>query len=431
MKKIAVYTIIFLPPIFVFYYVSKFGITIPFWDQWELVPLLEKMHNNTLTLADLWAQHNEHRILFPEILMLLLARWSNWNISLELYTNIVLAFFIFLFLLFILQDTLRIVPAWLKIFISLMVFSTAQYENWAWGWQIQMFMSVLGSVAAIWAVNKWQGKAGGLIIAISAAVLSSYSFGTGLLTWPAVLVVMLMQKKWKLHHIAILFLVCVVTVLLYFHSYTRCRSERFIFFFLRHPFLYIRYILTYLGMSLRFSDSSSFITALIILALILWAIFSIWKSDKQKLSGLAPWLALALYVCMAACVTGTGRLLSGWQAAAHSRYITLSSLLPISTAVLLRCSAKFCPQITQKKLLGNAFFTTALVSAFLISYINCYRSGIQIMKGRSEYINAAAFCLTEPQAADDNALQRLYPHPDVVRPRIKTLLELNIKFKTK
>ena len=82
MRKIVVIAVLFLPLAFTFSFVYKFGITIPYWDQWELVPLLEKMHNHTLTLADLWAQHNEHRIIFPKILMMLLARLSNWNIFL-------------------------------------------------------------------------------------------------------------------------------------------------------------------------------------------------------------------------------------------------------------------------------------------------------------------------------------------------------------
>jgi len=311
-----------------------------------------------------------------------------------------------------------------------MVFSIVQYENWLWGWQIQMFLSILGSVIAIWAVNKWQGKAGGLTIAVSAALLSSYSFNTGLLTWPAMLVVMLLQKKWELKHIIILILACIITVLLYYHNYTKCTSNLFIFFFLKHPLLYIRYVLTYLGSSLSFTYSSSFITALIILALISLAIFNIWISDKQKLSSLAPWLALALYACMAACVTGVGRLINGWQQASISRYTTISSLLPLSAGVLLYYLIKLNFANHPKKLSKNVFFAAVIISIFFISYINRYFYGIQNTKNLSQRINASAFCLTHPQTANESALKILYPKPDIVRSRIKTLSDLNINFKT-
>lgn len=142
-KKVIVNIAIILPIIFTFYFVYNYGHIIPYWDEWELVPLIEKMYNHTLTLADLWSQHNEHRIIFPKIVMLTLACLSHWNILLELCTNIVLAIFILLLLLSVLKNTLKTSSSWLKIFTSLMVFSMVQYENWSWGWQIQIFMSVL------------------------------------------------------------------------------------------------------------------------------------------------------------------------------------------------------------------------------------------------------------------------------------------------
>jgi hypothetical protein len=436
-KKIFVGIAIFLQLIFTFFFVYKFGITIPFRDQWELVPLLEKMHNNTLTLADLWSQHNEHRIIFPQILMLLLARLSNWNIFLELCTNIALATFTLLFLLSILRNTLEIVSPWLKIFTSLMVFSMVQHENWSWGWQIQFFLSVLGSVIAIWAANKWQGRASGLIIIILAAVLSSYSFNTGLLTWPAVLVVMLLQKKWKRKHIIILILVCIATVLLYYHKYTKPTYHPPILFFLGHPLVFIRYILTYLGAPLAYlgspfgwTDSFAPVMALIILALTLLAIFNIWRFDRQKLSVLAPWLAMASYACLAACATGVGRAGFGWQQAFESRYTTISTLLPLSTAVLLCHSIRLNLTMNKKRLLRNLFFMVTIIYMFLISYVSSYHRGLEVLKSKSTYVNTSAFCLTYPQLANEDFLKILYPDPNIIRPRIKTLSDLGIKFKT-
>jgi hypothetical protein len=66
-EKIFVGVVIFLLPVFVFHFIYKFGITIPYIDQWGLIPHLEKLHNHTYTLADLWSQHNVHMIIFPGI----------------------------------------------------------------------------------------------------------------------------------------------------------------------------------------------------------------------------------------------------------------------------------------------------------------------------------------------------------------------------
>lgn len=430
MKKVVANLAVFLPPVFIFFFVYKYGITVPFVDQWELVPLLEKLHNNTLTLADLWSLHNGHRLLFPKILMLLLAYLSNWNIFLELCTNIILAIFTFLFLLSILRSTLQTTPSWLKIFISLIIFSMGQYENWSCGWQIQIFLSVLSSVIAIWAANKWQGKTIGLIIAISAAVLSSYSFNVGLITWPAVLVVLLIQKKWRLNHIIILVLACIATVLLYYYKHMKSPQLPSVLFFLSHPLTYIRYVLTYSGASIARSRSFAPIMALILLVLTSLAIFDIWRFDRQKLCGLAPWIALVLYVFMAACVTGLGRAGYGWRQASSSRYATISALLPISTAVLLLQSTRFNIAMNKKGLLENPFLIGTIIFIFVVSYIHGYRKELKSIKELSIRTNATAFYLTHPELADDQSLKILHPDPSLIRSRIKTLSDLGIKFKT-
>jgi len=427
-EKIFACIAIILPPIFTICFVYKFGLTIPYWDQWELVPLLEKMHNHTLGLADLWSQHNEHRVIFPQILMVLLAYFSNWNIFLELCTSLILAILSLLFLFSILGNTSETKTPWLKIIISLLVFSMVQYENWIWGWQLQIFMSVLGTIIAMWAANKWQGKSLGMAIAILAAILASYSFGSGLATWPAIFVLLLIQKKWKLKHIIILITACIATVLLYYYNYTKSPSNTPISFFMEHPLSYIRYILTYLGSPLGQTGFTSLAMALILLILTSYAIFNIWRYDKQKLYDLAPWLGLAIYALLAACMTGLGRAGSGWHQALSSRYTTISVLFTISAVILVYHSMIISFSI--KKNIKNILFTFIVICIFLVSYIDSYRRGIKDMKTKSNNVNASAFCLTHPEIADEYSLKRLYPDPNTARSRIKTLSELGVKFKS-
>ncbi len=83
------------PLVFLLCVIFKYAVAVPYWDQWELVPLLEKMDAGGLTFHDLWAQHNEHRILFPKIIMLALARLTGWNTYYELTVNVVLALVLF------------------------------------------------------------------------------------------------------------------------------------------------------------------------------------------------------------------------------------------------------------------------------------------------------------------------------------------------
>ena len=79
------------PVAYLLVFLIGFTVDVPYWDQWDLVPLLQKMDDGSLSLNDLWSQHNEHRLLFPRLVMLVLARISDWNIYLEYAVSFVLA----------------------------------------------------------------------------------------------------------------------------------------------------------------------------------------------------------------------------------------------------------------------------------------------------------------------------------------------------
>ncbi len=45
---------------------ASYAVDLPIWDEWwSIVPLLQKYFSGTLVWGDFWAQHNEHRLLFP------------------------------------------------------------------------------------------------------------------------------------------------------------------------------------------------------------------------------------------------------------------------------------------------------------------------------------------------------------------------------
>ncbi|MCE5339691.1 MAG: hypothetical protein LLF92_01005 [Planctomycetaceae bacterium] len=424
-KKIFINVVVFLPFIFICSFVYKLGVTIPYYDQWEFIPTLEKMHNHTLTFTDIWVNHSEHKIFFPKLIMLFWASISNWNIALELGTSIVFGLLIFLFLLSLLGNTLKTVPVWLKLFTSLMVFSTIQWQNWLWGWQMAIFMSILGVVIAVWAADKWPGKSAGLAVVISACILSSYSFSSGLLTWPAVFILFLLQRKWKLKHFFILIVSCVTTVLLYYINYHKPAAHPSLTFFLDHPVILIRYILTYLGSSLSWSPSIGWVVTVITFVILLFSIFNIWRFKKEALYAVLPWLILALYSCLAACLTGLGRAGMGWEQASASRYTTISLFLPLSAMILFCYSAKFY----HKK--GFKIILCVIISImFLTAYMKTHSAGLKDGEIFSKRLKSATFALSAPaQLVTDFTLKKMYPDPNIARQRIKTLSEIGIKFK--
>ncbi len=62
------YALALFPPLYILYLITRYGIDVPFLDQWEFVPLLGNFRSGALSFHDLWAQHNEHRIFFPRLI---------------------------------------------------------------------------------------------------------------------------------------------------------------------------------------------------------------------------------------------------------------------------------------------------------------------------------------------------------------------------
>src|SRR5262245_8231871 len=59
-----------LPAAFLLVDIHSFAVNVPFMDDWQFVPLLEKAKEGTLNFQDLWAPHDEHRLLLPRIIII-------------------------------------------------------------------------------------------------------------------------------------------------------------------------------------------------------------------------------------------------------------------------------------------------------------------------------------------------------------------------
>jgi hypothetical protein len=69
-----------------FSFVVRNGSSVPYWDEWVLVPALTG--HQPLTLEYLWAQHNEHRIPVPRLILVGLARLFHVDLRAGLILNV-------------------------------------------------------------------------------------------------------------------------------------------------------------------------------------------------------------------------------------------------------------------------------------------------------------------------------------------------------
>lgn len=433
-KKVLFYVLVLTAPSFIIYFVYFYGATCPISDQWELVPLLRKMHDGELAFTDIWIQHREHRMLFPKLIMLALAWLTDWNIMYELYTNIVLAGLILLFLYFLLwQSVSNSISSWLMVMLSFIFFSPVQWENWLWGWPIQIFLSVLATVVAVWSVSRWPGQLRGVLVAIGCAVISSYSYTSGLLTWIVVIMLMAQRgRKWK--HILLWITAFIAATTYYYYGYTKIAHHSSLLYSLNHPYDYTRYILAYLGSPLSFGTSAinrkDISTAIGLLLVIIACALTIHirRSSKEEYIKLLPWQALGSYAVLNAAATGVGRLRFGVFQALSSRYTIFSILFIISVIIILVVWVKQNTRIHNHLPKKSVIFVSCISTLFFVSYILSFSRSIRESTVLSNNIQRDVLSLEYIETAPDKSLGIFYPDVAIVRSYTKILLDLGLTF---
>ena len=74
-----------LPVCAYFWLIHQYGANLLWHDQWDDINLISHSYSHTLGLGTLWAQHNENRIFFPNLIVLILARTTQFNVLAEEY----------------------------------------------------------------------------------------------------------------------------------------------------------------------------------------------------------------------------------------------------------------------------------------------------------------------------------------------------------
>src|SRR6266403_3396861 len=152
--RLARLLLIAAPPLLIGFLILRDGVDTPFWDEWDgTAPLFEKMAAGTLGFADFFAQHNQHRILFPRLIFFGLGRLTHWNIRAELFVS----WFLALICLFnIWQMTRRsgwkdsTHSFWILFSSSVLLFSPLNHDNFLWGFQIGFLLPLACVTGCIW-----------------------------------------------------------------------------------------------------------------------------------------------------------------------------------------------------------------------------------------------------------------------------------------
>lgn len=325
---------VIIPLVFLIVTVYKYQVNIPYSDEWEMTSLIEKSYQNKLDLSDFWSTHNEHRVLFPKLILLAVARLTHWNISYELVINILLTLGIFITISYLVHKTFRkkkYQGNFLLFIFSIMVFSLNQFENWLLGWQITILLSTLAATIGIILLSNNNLSWRKVIVAAVLGVISSYSFATGVVYWPVCLLIIATNRLKKNRFFLIFWVIVslmVIILFLYGHPYSLGKIN---------IFQLTLYIITYLGRPLGtityYRTQFSYYFGTVGIFLMSVNVFLLIKKKTSWLL-LKPWVFLCLYAIGSAVITGWGRQELGWVQGGASRYIVISNLFWISNITI-------------------------------------------------------------------------------------------------
>lgn len=168
--------------------VQAFGSDLPFWDQWgaEATRLYIPYFRETLSLGDLFAPHNEHRILLTRIFSLgLLLLNGTWDPLLQMALNALLYASVSVFVLRTMVPTTP--PAWC-VAVALLFALPCGWQNTLGGFQLQMYLMIGLSFLFLWCMtcpsSSWWRWGGGCL----SAVLLLFTMASGFLACAAFLV---------------------------------------------------------------------------------------------------------------------------------------------------------------------------------------------------------------------------------------------------
>jgi hypothetical protein len=415
---------VLIPAALPYFYVRAFGVNVVFADAWDMVLVFRKFFSGRLGFADLYAQHNEHRMFFPKVAELLLGLLTRYNNVAEMY--LIASCFVATAAVLVLAFRREIgLPLLYFVPVALLVFSFRQYENMLFGFQINFAFTQTFGVLALYLLyysNRDGFRAYAFVAALGSATVASFSTAQGLLVWPAGLVQLLLGSRvrpgkkvlaglWGLGGLA--------EWVAYFADYETPRGHPPLLDALGHIGKATEYFLTLLGSALFWRQEQALAGGLVIACLVLGMLLATY--GRGVLREHPFWISLLFYslFILAAITLGRSGAFGLWQAAI-SRYTTFSLLAVASVYAML---AKMVFAIRAG--IVRTVLLTALFGAILLNAGISYRNGIEAGRAQEAFRERAAHVLKTYESQPDARLVALYPRPQTVRRRAPLLQRLD------
>jgi hypothetical protein len=421
-----------IPPVALAWAVARYGVDVPLRDEWNAVPLLVKASAGTLRLRDLWAQHNEHRVLIPRLVIVGLAQVTGWSIRWELAANVCIALVtLFVYAVLLRRTVATVAPRlapWLGVAASVQVFSLGQYENWLSGWMVCLYLMMLAVAAGVLALARRGAR--GVLGMVAAGVAAPLCFGSGLLLLPVLALGTALRRDRRRYAAAgIIAVIGIGVIVVYPVGFEYPTHHPNPLPVLSGAATYARYVLAYLGGAI--ARDATIAAAFGLVGLVAVAGCGTWlvRRSAAHRAAAVPWATLASFVVLSAVVTASGRAAFGIEQALSSRYVTVSAAFWIAACVLAALVVDAIRRDPAASRGRRTFVTTVPVVFGALaawSFADASAHDLVTFREWSQALQGAEECLLDHGRAPEGCLAVLLPDENYLRDRIADLERLKL-----
>lgn len=419
--------------------IFRYGVNVPYWDQWCMPPIFEKIAEGHFTFKDLLVQQNEHRPASAFLFSIALTRISDWDVRYEMLFSFFLVCIIALLIYRLIRLALSNVTLAAITFLAadFLIFSPIQIENWFQGIQICIYIALASFVGCLVVSSSKYHPAVKFLICAVLCTISTFSFANGMVGWIVVPVVLVSESKEYMKKIQGKVLILFWTVaflfnmILYFHDYYSPPWHPSLKEGLYHPIQALFFFLAFLGNSLGMGHAY---LAVIVggTSLLIWfalVVFFFYKQNREVfLNNYVRWIMMAGFSLISGIIITVSRV--GLKQAHNCtlRYTSHSLYLIISLICLLAIAVEKVKLESSPAFRRIVYFVFSFTVIFVVlMYCESWTYDIKCIKAQRERLLQGKACmLLSNFIKEKKGLEILYPDMDTIIARTNIIDKLGM-----